>query len=76
MLQAIRGPIRLLMSDRGSNLVGAKREFETEFSKVEQSQVREYLLNHGCDVFEFRIHRMQAVLEAPGNDKYALFVRC
>ena len=44
---AIRGPIRQLRCDRGTNFIGAKSEFE---------KVRNFLLRNNCDDFEFQLN--------------------
>lgn len=40
--QALRGPIRLLRSDRGTNFVGARTEFESEIKKLDTNEVQCY----------------------------------
>lgn len=51
---AVRGPIKQLRCDRGTNFVGAKNELEKAYGEIESAQVREYLLHNKCDfVFNF-----------------------
>lgn len=47
--QAIRGPIRELRCDRGTNFVGASNEFDLE-------RVKDILLKDNCDFFDFKMN--------------------
>ena len=51
---SVRGPIRLLRSDRGTNFVGAMRELRASLNNMDTSRVSNFLLQNGCDFFEFR----------------------
>ena len=52
---AVRGPIRLLRSDCGTNLVGARRELAEALSEMDDGVVREFLLKGGC-TFEHKLN--------------------
>ena len=47
---AIRGPIRLLRCDQGTNFVGAKGQLE---SQVDMTAIKDNMIRHGCD-FKFK----------------------
>ena len=49
---AIRGPIRSLHADQGTNFVGAVREIGT----LDTSQIEEYLKKEGCDLVVFKFN--------------------
>ena len=53
---SIRGPIRQLRSDQGTNLVGAKNELERALSETDDTQVQQFLLKQGCDYFRFNMN--------------------
>ena len=46
---AIRGPVRQLRSDQGTNFVGARNEFDLQ-------QVKGYLDANNCDIFEWKFN--------------------
>lgn len=53
---ALRGPIRELRSDRGTNFVGAQRELTEALSEMDDQVVCEFLLKNGCDTFTFNMN--------------------
>ena len=50
---AIRGPIRLLRCDNGTNFVGANRELTRAVDSIQSDTLRRFALENDCDV-EFR----------------------
>ena len=53
---SIRGPLRQLRLDQGTNLVGAKNELERALSEIDNTQVQQFLLKQGCDYFRFNMN--------------------
>ena len=53
---AIRGPIRELRSDRGTNFVGAERELREAIAEFDDKLISEFLQERGCDLFEFKMN--------------------
>ena len=52
---SLRGPIRLLRSDHGTNFVGAKRELKEALQEIDPAHLRRVLSEEGCD-FEFKMN--------------------
>ena len=50
---AIRGPIRLLRCDNGTNFVGANKELARSFEAIQSDILRNFALENNCDI-EFR----------------------
>ncbi len=53
---AIQGPIRQLRSDRGTNVVGARRELEECLAEMDHGTIGQFLLSHQCDYIEFKMN--------------------
>lgn len=51
-----RGPTRLIRSDRGTNFVGAKSELENAVAEMDEARIHNFLLDQGCDWFEFKMN--------------------
>ena len=50
---AIRGPIRLLRCDNGTNFVGANKELERSFKSIQSAELKKFAIDNHCDL-EFR----------------------
>ena len=46
---ALRGPVRTIFCDRGSNFVGAATELKLALQEVKEERVRSFLADHQCD---------------------------
>ena len=49
-----RGPVRSIRSDNGGNFVGAEEEMKKALLEMDQSRIREYLLENSCDWIEWK----------------------
>ena len=54
---ARRGPIDQLRSDCGSNIIGARNEFQQALAEMhKKGKVRNYFLKHNCDWIDFKFN--------------------
>ena len=53
---SVRGPIRLLRSDCGTNFIGTLSEQKAALSELDQSHIKQFLLSKGCDYVEFKFN--------------------
>ena len=53
---ARRGPVRILRSDQGTNLMGARNELFEAVKEMNQDRVREFLVAKECDWIEFQMN--------------------
>ena len=51
---SVRGAIRQLRSDRGTNCIGASRELREAMEEMNHSQLQHHLSNQGCDYITFK----------------------
>lgn len=52
----MRGPVRQLRSDRGTNFVGAERELRKALGEVDYEKVSEFLIAQSCDYVQFKMN--------------------
>ena len=57
---SVRGAIRQLKSDRGTNFVGASRELCEAMEEMNHSQLQHHLSNQGCDYITFKHNTLSA----------------
>ncbi|VDI06964.1 Hypothetical predicted protein [Mytilus galloprovincialis] len=53
---SIRGPVRHLRCDQGTNFVGAEGEFTKAMSELDFDRIRQYLLEQNCDFVQFKMN--------------------
>lgn len=53
---SIRGPIRQLRCDRGTNFVGAENELRDAVKELDDQQLQRYLTSEGCDFITFKMN--------------------
>ncbi|XP_060607803.1 uncharacterized protein LOC132759944 [Ruditapes philippinarum] len=53
---AVRGPVRQLRSDRGTNFVGADNELKEAFYELNHSKMTEFLIKENCDLVDFKMN--------------------
>lgn len=53
---SIRGPIRQLRCDRGTNFVGAENELRDAVKELNDQQLQRYLTSKGCDFIIFKMN--------------------
>ncbi|XP_038072072.1 uncharacterized protein LOC119740739 [Patiria miniata] len=53
---AIRGPIRQLRCDQGTNFVWTRSEFEEALKEMDTGQVKKFLLKENCNFSDFKIN--------------------
>ena len=57
---ALRGPIRQLRSDQGTNFIGANNKIESAKREMDLKKVQDFLLKENCDLFSFKFNVLSA----------------
>ena len=57
---AMRGPVKLLRSDQGTNFVGAELELKKALKEMDHTKVKLFLTEVGCEYPEFRMNTPSA----------------
>ena len=52
---SVRGPVRQLRSDRGTNFIGAEAEFK-RWTELNHDKVNDFLMREGCDCINFNFN--------------------
>jgi hypothetical protein len=55
-LIAIRGPVRQIRCDQGTNFVGADRELCKAMAELKDDQIHNFLLKQNCDFIKFKLN--------------------
>ncbi|XP_071836853.1 uncharacterized protein [Apostichopus japonicus] len=74
--QAIRGPVRQLRCDQGTNFVGANNELLAALKEMNQGVVSKSLVELGCDYIEFKFNVPQASHMGGVWERQIKTVRC
>ncbi|XP_053391973.1 uncharacterized protein LOC128554688 [Mercenaria mercenaria] len=53
---SLRGPIRQLRSEKGTNFVGTENEFNQEVLNLDNDRIQKFLLEQDCDFFPFKMN--------------------
>jgi len=53
---SIRGPVRELRSDRGTNFVGAEHELASAIAELDEQRISQFLIGQGCDNLLFKMN--------------------
>ena len=51
---AVRGPVREIRCDRGTNFIGAERELAEAIGEMDENKIRQFLLKENCNFTTFK----------------------
>ena len=57
---SIRGPIRTLRCDCGTNFVGARNELNASVKEFDEDSIKRFLLSNDCDLIDFKFNTPNA----------------